>query len=224
MAGHSHASNVKHKKNAADAKKAKIFTKICKDIYVCAKQFGGESPRLATLLEQGRKMCIPKENMERALERALNPNAADDMIDATYEAFALSGVALMIKTSSSNTNRIVGDIKLILRKFDGTLSPCEYMFEKIARVFADCTPEQALDLLNTDFLDIQAQEQGCMIECTTEAMHKVEQELAQACLRSEVCYVPFNKIELDAKRLESYHDLVEALEALDEVEDVWTNV
>lgn len=125
MAGHSHSSNVKHRKNAVDAKKARLFTKICKDIQICVRTSGLDNARLKTLLEQARKMNVPKTNIDKALQSG-NQTNGEIMI---YQGFAL-GIAFIIKTYTSNKNKSAAEIRAVLRKFDGDLSTCDYLFDE----------------------------------------------------------------------------------------------
>lgn len=123
MAGHSHASNVKHRKAGVDAKRAQQFTKICNEIRSCAKTHGADSPHLKKLLEHARKMNLPKDKIQRALS-----DMSEDGEEIVYQAFVQT-VALIIHTRTNNKNRSAAQIRTILTSFGGDFAACSYLFD-----------------------------------------------------------------------------------------------
>lgn len=130
MAGHSHAHNIKHRKNAVDSKRAKIFTKMCKDIQICVRQSGSDSPRLKTLLDNARKINLPKDNIDRALAKGSESGGEA----AVYQGFAL-GAAFIIQVYTTSKNRAAANIRAVFRKFGGDLSTCDYLFDSEYKPF-----------------------------------------------------------------------------------------
>jgi len=136
MSGHSKWSTIKHKKGALDAKRGKIFSQISKDIRVAVKSGGedeGSNPRLRTSLEKARTANMPKENIQRALDRGMGRGKNGTIAEVVYEGFGPGGVGMMIVAMTDNRQRTSADVKSILAKSGGSLgSPgsAAYMFER----------------------------------------------------------------------------------------------
>ncbi len=118
MAGHSHAANVKHKKEANDKKRGKIFSKLIKAISIAARDEANPqfNPRLRTAVEAAVEQQVPKENIERAIKKASEPG--EELEELTMEAYGPEGSALIITAITDNKNRTVSEVKLILKKQD----------------------------------------------------------------------------------------------------------
>lgn len=131
MSGHSQFSNIKIRKEAQDAKRAKIFSKISSQIYTAAKQGGpavDTNPTLRTLIEKAREVNMPKEKIEKAIDKASGKNSAN-FSEVTYEFYGPSAVAMIVKCITDNKNRTVNDVKSILNDFNLTLgSPGSAMY------------------------------------------------------------------------------------------------
>ena len=136
MSGHCKWSTIKHKKGALDAKRGKIFSQISKDIRVAVKSGGedeGSNPRLRTSLEKARTANMPKENIQRALDRGMGRGKNGTIAEVVYEGFGPGGVGMMIVAMTDNRQRTSADVKSILAKSGGSLgSPgsAAYMFER----------------------------------------------------------------------------------------------
>jgi len=136
MSGHSHSKTIKHKKDAIDAKRGKIFSKISHLISVAAKEKGGDpetNPKLKLAIERAREANIPKENIERAIKRGTGELAGAKMEEFTYEAYGPAGAALIIEGITDNKNRTLAEIKNILSRFGGKLADSgsvRYLFDK----------------------------------------------------------------------------------------------
>ena len=136
MSGHSHSKTIKHRKDAVDAKRGKIFSKISRLISVAAKEKGGDTetnPKLKLAIEKAREANMPKENIERAIKRGTGQLKGVKMEEFMYEAYGPAGVALIIEGITDNKNRTLAEIKHILSRFGGKLAntgSVKYLFDK----------------------------------------------------------------------------------------------
>lgn len=124
MSGHSKWHNIKRKKEAEDSKRGKIFTKMSRQITVAAREGGGDpnsNPSLRLAIDKAKQAKMPKENIERAIQRGLGVGCTDAYEEAIYEGFGPSGGALMVYTLTDNKNRTVADIKNLFSKCGGSL-------------------------------------------------------------------------------------------------------
>jgi YebC/PmpR family DNA-binding regulatory protein len=124
MSGHSKWSTIKHKKQAADKKRSKVFTKIIKEITIAARLGGGDpeaNPRLRVAIDKGKEANLPKDNIERAILKGTGDLEGVNYEDVMYEAYGPSGGALLIETTTDNPTRTVAEIRHILSKHDGNL-------------------------------------------------------------------------------------------------------
>jgi YebC/PmpR family DNA-binding regulatory protein len=135
MSGHSHASNVKRKKDVEDAKRGKIFSKLSRLISVAAKTDGDpeKNPRLKLAIDKAKQANMPKENIERAIKRGTGETQAEQMEEFIYEAYGPGGIALMVEGITDNKNRAISDIKQILNQSGAKIAnkgSVQYLFEK----------------------------------------------------------------------------------------------
>ena len=136
MAGHSHASNVKHKKDATDKKRSKLFTKLVRDITSCVRQAGPileNNPKLRMVVENAKRLNLPRENIDRAIKKGSDPADIDSMEDVRYEGFVPGGIAFIVEACTDNRNRTASKMKEIFRKFDGDLGASNYLLEHIGK-------------------------------------------------------------------------------------------
>ena len=136
MSGHSHSKTIKHRKDAVDAKRGKIFSKISRLIIIAAKEGGGNpatNPKLRLIIEKAKKINLPSENIKRAIKRGTGELAGTKLENIFLEAYGPSGVALIIEGITDNKNRTLAEIKHILSRFNGKLAnsgSVKYLFEK----------------------------------------------------------------------------------------------
>jgi len=136
MAGHSHAANIKRKKEAMDAKRGKIFSKLSRLITVTVKEGGGDpdkNPRLKLAIEKAKEANMPKENIERAIKRGTGEIEGAQIEEFTYEAYAPGGVALIIEGITDNKNRTLNEIKQILNRSEAKIASkgsVQYLFNR----------------------------------------------------------------------------------------------
>ena len=139
MAGHSKWSNIKHRKGAQDAKRAKIFTKIIKEIMIAAKscQDPDANPRLRLAMDKAFRVNVPKDRVQAAIKKAASKNDDMNLSEKVYEAYATNGVALIIESLTDNKNRTVAEVRAVLTKAGASMATegaVLYMFNRIAKV------------------------------------------------------------------------------------------
>jgi YebC/PmpR family DNA-binding regulatory protein len=136
MSGHSHSKTIKHRKDAVDAKRGKIFSKISRLISIAVKEKGGDpetNPKLKLAIGKARSVNMPKDNIEKAIKRGTGQLADAKMEEFIYEAYGPAGVALIIEGITDNKNRTLAEIKHILSRFNGKLAEAgsvKYLFDK----------------------------------------------------------------------------------------------
>jgi len=230
MAGHSHAANVKHRKNAVDAKRAKIFSKLARNIISAVRQGGAEADtnlKLKYAVEKARAANMPKDNIQRAIKRGAGSKDGDDFEELMYEGYAPGGVALLISCLTDNRNRTAPDVKFALERGGGnmgTSGSVSFMFDFRSIFVVDMTGEQAADdfdgkALDEDGLMELALEGGAFLDVKTAL------EAGGAVLLSaETGYVPQNTIEVASKSdAEKILKLIDRLEDNEDVQNVYAN-
>lgn len=237
MAGHSKWANIKHRKAAVDAKKGKIFTKLAREIETAARLGGGDPNfnfMLRMVLEKARAANMPKENIERAIKRGTGELEAEALEEIWYEGYGPGGAAFMIKVLTDNRNRAVGEIRSTLRKYGGNLGESgsvAWQFEEkgVITVRAEGQDPEELMLLAIDAGAEDIEEAGEIIQIYTSRndLQKVREALDEYNLpieSAELQMVPTNMLELDPETQVSVAKLIEALEDLDDVQQVFVNV
>jgi transcriptional/translational regulatory protein YebC/TACO1 len=136
MSGHSKWATIKRKKGAADAKRGKVFTKIIREIATAARMGGGDpagNPRLRLIIDKARAANMPKDNIERAIQKGVGGGEGDAFEEVVYEGYGPGGTAILLRALTDNRNRTVGEVRHVLSKYGGNLgsSGCvAYLFEK----------------------------------------------------------------------------------------------
>lgn len=236
MAGHSKWANIKHRKAGQDAKRAKVFTKLIRELTVAAK-LGGEhvadNPRLRAAVDKALGANMTRDTVERAIARGAGTADSDNLDELVYEGYGPGGVAVLIETLTDNKNRTVAEVRHGFVKFGGNLGTSgsvSYLFEKQGTISfeAGCDEDQILELaLEAGAEDVQVQEDGGIDVITTpEHFGAIKDALAAAGLtpaHSEVSMVAATEAELDLETAETLLRLVDHLEDLDDVQNVYSN-
>ncbi len=237
MAGHSKWANIKHRKAAQDAKRGKIFTKLIRELVVAAKQGGPlpeDNPRLRAAVDKALAANMTRDTIDRAIARGAGTNDADNMEEVTYEGYAPGGVAVLVETMTDNRNRTVAEVRHAFTKRGGNLGTdgsVAYLFSRKGQIsFAPgADEEQVLEVaLEAGAEDIETNDDGS-IDVTTawEDFMAVKTALEEAGLEpegGEVAMVAATTVPVDAEGAETIMGLVDALEDLDDVQNVYTNV
>jgi len=236
MAGHSKWANIKHRKAAQDAKRGKIFTKIIRELTVAARQGGGnpdDNPRLRAVIDKALTANMKKDTIERAVERGAGGGDDDNYEELTYEGYGPGGVAIFVEVMTDNKNRSVAEIRHAFNKMGGNLGTdgsVAYLFSKQGII--SYGPEWEEDrqveaVLSAGAEDLAAQDDGSWeIVTTPEQFLDVKESLVNAGLvpdNAEVTMVPSTRVELDRDGAETILKLIDMLEDLDDVQNVYHN-
>lgn len=237
MAGHSKWANIKHRKAAQDAKRGKVFTKLIRELVIATKHGGPapeDNPRLRAAIDKALGSNMTRDTIDRAVARGAGTNEADNMEELTYEGYAPGGIAVLIEVMTDNRNRTVAEVRHAFSKRGGSLGTdgsVAYLFVRKGHiVFAPGADEnQVMDVaLEAGAEDIESHQDGSL-EVTTpwEEMAAVKSSLEEASLIPEdadVTMIASTTVSVDAAGAEKIMALVDALEDLDDVQNVYTNV
>ncbi len=236
MAGHSKWANIKHRKAAQDAKRGKIFTKIIRELTVAARQGGGnpeDNPRLRTVIDKALTANMKKETIERAIERGAGGGEDSNYEELTYEGYGPGGVAVYIEAMTDNRNRTVAEIRHAFSKAGGNLGTdgsVAYLFTKqgIISYGPEVDEDRLMEAaLNAGAEDLAAQEDGSWeIVTSPEQFLDVKESLVASGLApydAEVTMVPSTRVDLDRDGAETTLRLIDMLEDLDDVQNIYHN-
>ena len=236
MAGHSKWSNIKHRKAGQDAKRAKVFTKIIRELTVAARDGGGnidDNPGLRTVVDKAKAAQMPKDTMERAIARGAGGEDGAELTPLTYEGYGPGGVAVLVETMTDNRNRTVAEVRHAFSRAGGNLGTdgsVSYLFDKKGQIhFApgvseDDVMEVAIDSGAEDV--VTDEDGGIEVVTSPEEYLAVKDALVEAGQEPdafEVAMVPQVLSDLDADTGEKVLRLLDALEDLDDVTNVYTN-
>ncbi|HXZ55847.1 MAG TPA: YebC/PmpR family DNA-binding transcriptional regulator [Burkholderiales bacterium] len=235
MAGHSRWANVKHKKAAADAKKGKIFTRLIKEVTVAARLGGADpamNPRLRLAVDKAYDANMPKDTIERAVKRGAGGLEGVNYEEVRYEGYGVGGAAVMVDCLTDNRTRTVAEVRHAFTKNGGNLGTdgsVAFLFKHCGLfVFAPGTSEDALmeAALDAGAEDVITNEDGSIeVVCTPEDFPAVKDALIEAGLKPEFADITMRPVAEnplkgdDASRMQK---LLDALEGLDDVQDVYT--
>ena len=235
MAGHSKWANIKHKKAAQDAKRGKIFTKLIREITVAAKMGGGEpsdNPRLRAAIDKALSANMTKDTIQRAIDRGAGGGDNDYVEELTYEGYGAAGVAVLVEVMTDNKNRTVAEVRHAFSKCGGNLGTdgsVAYLFTKRGQILIEHADEDAVmeAALEAGAEDVITQDDGSIDVATTQNdVIEVKDALIAAgieVLAAEVALVPSTTAELDEESAPKVMKLIDMLEDLDDVQNVYTN-
>lgn len=229
MAGHSKWSKIKRDKGANDAKRGAIFTRIGNMIAIAAKAGTDPAmnPSLAIAIEKAKQANMPKDNIQRSIDRAADKNAAV-LEEITYEGYGPGGVGIIIETATDNRNRTLPEVKTALTKNGGTMADAGsvmFQFTRKGVIRVNATGEDALlTVLDAGAEDATEEDGELIVYSDMKDLHAVRQAIVNAGLEvmdAELSYVPNNEVPIDGDEAEA--KLMKILEAVEDVDDV-TNV
>ncbi|WP_417438279.1 YebC/PmpR family DNA-binding transcriptional regulator [Idiomarina sp.] len=236
MAGHSKWSNIKHRKAAQDAKRGKIFTKLIREITVSAREGGGDpetNPRLRAAIDKALSNNMKRDTIDTAVKRGSGDLEGDNVDELTYEGYGPNGVAVLLECMTDNRNRTVSDVRHAFSKLGGNLGTdgsVAYLFNKKGVIsYADgVTEEQVMEpALEAGAEDILAYDEGSIDVITSpENFGAVKDALDAKGLEAgnaEVTQVPDTRVDLDEESARTFLKLLDALEDLDDVQNVYHN-
>ena len=237
MSGHSKWHNIQAKKGKTDAARGAIFTKIGRELAVAAK--GNPNPdtnsKLADVIAKAKAANMPNENIKRSIAKATGALGDKDYKELTYEGYGIAGSAVIIKTLTDNVNRTAGDIRSTMSKCGGQMgnTGCvSYMFdnkgiiviEKTVALDEDTMMEYCLEAEAEDFV---ASDDVYEITTTPESFSSVRkffEDKGVMFLEASIKMVPQNYITLDSEKLATFNKMLDKLEELDDVQDIYHNV
>ncbi|WP_105101816.1 YebC/PmpR family DNA-binding transcriptional regulator [Microbulbifer pacificus] len=235
MAGHSKWANIKHRKAAQDAKRGKIFTKIIRELTVAAKAGANpdDNPTLRTTIDKALGANMKRDTIDKAIARGAGANDGDNYESVTYEGYGVGGVAVLVECLTDNRNRTVSEVRHAFTKRGGNLGTdgsVAYLFSRKGQMFYESgVDEEALmeAALEAGAEDIVTHDDGS-IEVTTEFTDymAVKEGLAAAGFppgSAEIAMIPSTTVPLDKDGAEKVLALVDMLEDLDDVQNVYTN-
>ncbi|MBU0504440.1 MAG: YebC/PmpR family DNA-binding transcriptional regulator [bacterium] len=237
MAGHSKWANIKHKKGAADAKRAKIFSKIIKEVTVAARLGGGDisaNPRLRLAVDKAKSQSMPKDNIERAIKKGTGDLEGTRYDEISYEGYGPAGVALLVECMTDNKNRIVAEIRYSFTRKGGSMAETgavSWMFEKkgVLRIDASTTTEDDLfdKALEAGADDITKEDDLFIVTTSLNDFHNVSDALRKTNIsitEEGIEMIPKNTVKIeDLETAEKVLSLVDTLEDNDDVQNVWAN-
>jgi len=242
MSGHSHAKKIRHQKEISDKKRGQIFSKMARMIAVAVRE-GGSNPetnsKLRLVFEMAKKINMPKENIEKAINRGTGALGEENLEEFSFEAYGPGGVALIIEGITDNKNRTINEIKQILNEKGGKLvgeGAVKWMFEKRGVIVVDLKSQEE-NLKNKEALEIAAIEGGALdiewddeimtIYTKVEELEKVKNNLEERKIKIEstsLDWVPKEEISLDEKTKETCQQLFEILDENEAVQEIYSNL
>ena len=232
MSGHSKWSTIKREKGAKDAKRGAVFTKLGNQIAIAARSGidPAMNPALAMAIEKARQANMPKDNIQRSIDRVADKNAAQ-LEEVTYEAMGPAGAGLIIETATDNKNRTFPEVKNALAKNGGRIADAGSVMFQFTRkgviTVAETGEEALLTILDAGAEDAVEEDGAITVYTELKDLMKVKTALDTAGLPvkdAELQYVPNNPVELsDDATIEKLLKVMEALDDLDDVVNVHTN-
>lgn len=237
MAGHSKWANIKHRKGAQDAKRAKMFTRITKEIQVAVKEGGPDpesNPRLRLAIQNARSVNMPKDNINRAISKA-SEAGGDSYQEITFEGYGPGGIAVFLECMTDNNNRTVGAVRSIFNKRGGSMGTngsLSFLFERKGVFQIVKTNEMDLETLELELIDAGAQEiemEEELIIVTTEmadfgAVQKKLDELGVKVENASLQRIPNTYKEVDVETAKKFLRMIDDFEENDDVQNVYHNL
>ncbi len=235
MAGHSHWAGIKHKKGKADKQRSKIFSKLSKEITVAAKLGDKDpsiNPRLRSAIQAARSANMPKDNIERAIDKSLG-NTDSNFENLRYEGFGPEKVAVIVETLTDNKNRTASSIRTIFQKAGGSLGTqgsASHNFNQLGVIKID-----KKEISDEDFfeLSIESGANECIsreefheVQCTVNEIYNVKKNLEKKInnfISTKIEWIPLNNVEISKEKQENLIEFFENLEDNEDVQNFFNN-
>ena len=236
MAGHSKWANIQHRKKRQDAKRGKLFTRLIREITVAAREGGGDqdsNPRLRLALDKAFSSNMNKDTIEKAINRGIGKIEGAIYEEITYEGYSSNGVAVLVETVTDNRNRTVAEIRHVFTKFGGNLGSSgsvSYLFKKIGVITFEGieNKDELIDLaIETDIDDYEDDEKNMIFFTSSENFLKsidVFKKNNYVPSGMEVEMQADTKVKLTDDDNDSFVKFLDALEELDDVQNVYSNI
>lgn len=236
MAGHSHSANIAHRKGLVDAKRGKLFSKLCRAIYVAARNGGGDPAmnlKLRYAIDKARAFSCPKDNIDRSIKKATGELGAENFEEVMYEGYGPGGVAVLCEALTDNRNRTAGELRKIFEVCGGNLggSGCvSYLFSYKGLILVDArlvADDKLMDIaIEAGADDLKHDGEYHEIICDPKAFELVRQALEDhgiAAESAEIGYLPSNSVDLDVDNGKKMLKLLDLLEENEDVQNVYSN-
>ncbi|GGB28867.1 putative transcriptional regulatory protein R02753 [Tistrella bauzanensis] len=236
MAGHSQFKNIMHRKAAQDKKRAKVFTKLLRELVIAAKEGGADAnanPRLRSAVQAARVANMPKDNIERAIKRGAGGAEGDNYEEVRYEGYGPGGVAVIAEALTDNRNRTASEVRSAFSKNGGSLGETNsvaFNFNRVGRITypvdvaaADAMLEAAIEA-GAD--DLESDDETHVIYTQPDLLQEVRSGLEARFgdpQESKLGWVPLSTIEIDEEQAQGLFKMIEALEDNDDVQEVIAN-
>ncbi|MFT8327259.1 YebC/PmpR family DNA-binding transcriptional regulator [Gluconobacter oxydans] len=236
MAGHSQFKNIMHRKGAQDAKRAKQFAKVLREITVATRSGlpdPASNPRLRAAISMAREVNMPKDNVERAIKKASGAAGGDDYVEVRYEGYGPAGVALIVEGLTDNRNRTAGEVRAAFSKHGGSLgetNSVSFMFQRLGAI------SYPLDVASEDEMleaaieagadNAETTEEGHEVTCAMENFFAVRDALESRFgepQSAKLDWRPENSVTLDEDKARSVMKLIDVLEDSDDIQAVYAN-
>jgi YebC/PmpR family DNA-binding regulatory protein len=237
MSGHSKWSTIKRKKAAEDAKRGKVFTKIGREIEVVVREAGPDPEinfKLRLIVDKAKQANMPKDNIERAIRRGAGLEKAEDLQRITYEGYGPGGTAIMVQVLTDNRNRAVADIRRAFSRHGGNLGEngcVAWMFEPKGYITIPMNghdPDELFEVaLEAGAEDVVIGEDMVEVYADVDDFQSVQEAISKAKIdtdTAELSMIPQSRVNLEPAQGLKLMGLVDALEELDDVERVYTNL
>lgn len=236
MSGHSKWHNIQATKSKMDAQRGKIFTKIGREIAVAVKLGGGDpntNSKLYDVIQKAKQNNMPNDNITRSIKKAMGESNAQSYDAITYEGYGPHGVAFIVECLTDNRNRSAADVRHLFDKHGGSLGTTgsvTFMFNHQTVIVLEKAghdeDEVMMLALDNGADDIQTEDENYIVFASPDKLHALTKAFEEANIKvesSEVEYIPTNTASLDENASTSVRKLIDALEDLDDVQEVYTN-
>ena len=236
MAGYSHWAGIKHKKGKADKQRSKVFSKLSKEITVAAKLGDKDpamNPRLRSAIQAARSANMPKDNIERAIDRSSANNEAN-YENLRYEGFGPEKIAVIVEALTDNKNRTASNIRAIFQKAGGSLGTqgsASHNFNQLGVIKIDkkeISDEEILELaIEAGAEECKTKDEHHEIQCAMSEIYNVKKELEKKInnfISTEIEWIPLNRIKISKEKNDGLLSFFEILEEEDDVQNIYSNV
>jgi len=236
MAGHSQFKNIMYRKGAQDKKRAKVFTKLIRELTTAARSGlpdPAANPRLRAAVIAARAANMPKDTVDRAIKRGAGGADGDNFEEMRYEGYGPGGVAVIVETITDNRNRTTADVRHAFAKFGGNLGETGcvgWMFSRkglISFLKAGLDQNKLEEVaIENGADDIKEETDSIDVTCAPEDFENLKQAFEKASFKwelAEISNVPQSNVKVEGRQAESVLKLMETLEDLDDVQHVWSN-
>ena len=236
MAGHSQFKNIMHRKGAQDKKRAKVFTKLAREITVAAKisEDVDSNPRLRAAIAAARAQNMPKDNIDRAIKKATGAGEGDNYEEVRYEGYGTAGVAVIVEALTDNRNRTASEVRAAFTKHGGNLGETGsvgFMFNRLGEIVYPADKADADEIfeaaLEAGAANAESDDENHIIDTDLEELNAVREALTEKFGDPESAKMVFRattEADITVEQAQSIMKLVDVLEDNDDVQNVWTNV